>query len=91
MAVAKTTHASQSPEIMIEAPILHHQDHNVLDITDSARLHISWNGKRPSYAGRKRGRQPCPRPKDLPPIQRLTPIPANVPKAHNQIMSILNT
>ena len=48
--IGEAAHPVQRPEIMIESPVLLHQDHDVLDIGDGAGGVVRRNGKRPADA-----------------------------------------
>jgi len=54
--ISKTTHAAQRAEVMIKGSILLGQDHNVLDILDSAGAVMGRDSQRTLDAGRQRSR-----------------------------------
>ncbi len=52
-AVAETAHAAQGAEVVVEAAVLLHQDHDVLDVLDRPGLHLGRDGQRLEDARRK--------------------------------------
>ena len=53
-AVAEAAHAGHGPEIVVEAAVLLHQDHHVLDVLDRAGAHVGVDGRRLGQ-GRRQG------------------------------------
>src|SRR6185312_16172287 len=68
MGIAEAPHPAYRPEIMVEGPVLHHQDDDMLDIPDGAGPHIGGNGQRPGDTGWQQG-QTDPGPS---PLQQIT-------------------
>ncbi|MNX84863.1 hypothetical protein D3C86_1166800 [compost metagenome] len=52
-AVAETAHALEHAEVVVERPVLLHQDDDVLDVLDGAGLVVGRNGQRTADARRK--------------------------------------
>ncbi|MNQ46653.1 hypothetical protein D3C85_604750 [compost metagenome] len=56
-AVAKTAHARQAAEIVVERAVFLHEDHDVLDIADRARAVVGGDGQRAADRRRKQGQR----------------------------------
>ncbi|MCY1528957.1 hypothetical protein D9M68_640800 [compost metagenome] len=54
-AVAETAHAAQRAEVVVEAAVLLHQDHDVLDVLDGAGVDRGLDGERLADRGRQQG------------------------------------
>ncbi len=56
MRVREATDAPQGAEVMVEGPVLLHQEDDVLDVVDRARPVVGRNGERLVEILRERGR-----------------------------------
>ncbi|MNS96414.1 hypothetical protein D3C72_1307120 [compost metagenome] len=54
-AVAEAAHAAQRAEVVVEAAVLLHQDHDVLDVLDGAGVDRGLDGERLADRGRQQG------------------------------------